>query len=746
MLLAVCCFLVFLSGAESKALTIFVKPTVQDGLQSAFDQARAAGTKDKTIDSVDIVLEPGVHRASKTLSITGEHTRNKISVYPSRADLGASVSGGIVVQGWTRDSLESPVGTAVWSAPLPPPLMQEKRDSFRLQAWRGDTRLTLARTETLEYVNASSNSFVAQPKQILPSYYDQANVQVVLYESWTASIHHIERIEEENHTVILTNPFNSQWANGASGRRYYLQNARELLTNVNEFYVDKIGGKMFYVTSATDNPNSGAQIILANTVELLKIEGESVDDPAKDVFWSNITFEHSSVEVDSCIQGTCDGQSAAFLTTSSVHLRFAQNIQFDQCSFVHTGGYAVWMDVGTSGSSVTNSAFHDLGAGGLRVGSSAHGLGVNMTQGNSLLNSILTDGGHVYQMGCGVLSQIAKNITISHNEISHFRYTGISTGWTWGFGVSDVENVLTTFNHIHHIGLGYLSDMGCVYTLGHQPGSQILNNLCHDVQSYNYGGWGYYTDEGSRDEVFRANIALRTKCAGHHQHYGTDNELENNIYFNVNVGDVVTPGRPKIYSDTCDSAIRSSQHARGPGCRPDTHPNRTENCCCFPGCDQGKCSSFSFLRNIVLQPKNYTGPFLGQTFKLGLDNFTFDNNVYWRMNSVDIGSELAWNASVGSDGKTLNGETFQSWQKESKKDIGSLVQNPEFSNLATFQLERNSPAYKLGFKAIDISKIGPPKHSRSGSPSFAKLPTDRMTAMGIKIFKYMSGHQLVEGI
>ena len=39
------------------------------------------------------------------------------------------------------------------------------------------------------------------------------------------------------------------------------------------------------------------------------------------------------------------------------------------------------------------------------------------------------------------------------------------------------------------------------------------------MQSYNYGGWGYYTDEGSRDEIFTNNIALRTKCAGHHQHY-----------------------------------------------------------------------------------------------------------------------------------------------------------------------------------------------------------------------------------
>jgi hypothetical protein len=33
--------------------------------------------------------------------------------------------------------------------------------------------------------------------------------------------------------------------------------------------------------------------------------------------------------------------------------------------------------------------------------------------------------------------------------------------------------------------------MGCVYTLGHQPGSKILNNYCSDVQSYNYGGWAF---------------------------------------------------------------------------------------------------------------------------------------------------------------------------------------------------------------------------------------------------------------
>ena len=75
--------------------------------------------------------------------------------------------------------------------------------------------------------------------------------------------------------------------------------------------------------------------------------------------------------------------------------------------------------------------------------------------------------------------------------------------------------------------------MGCVYTLGHQPNSRVLNNYCHDVQSYNYGGWAYYTDEGSRGLLFESNVAYRTKCAGHHQHYGTDNVLRNNLYYEV---------------------------------------------------------------------------------------------------------------------------------------------------------------------------------------------------------------------
>jgi hypothetical protein len=44
----------------------------------------------------------------------------------------------------------------------------------------------------------------------------------------------------------------------------------------------------------------------------------------------------------------------------------------------------------------------------------------------------------------------------------------------------------------------------------------IFMSMCLTSESM-AGGWAYYTDEGSRDELFENNIGTRTKCAGHHQ-------------------------------------------------------------------------------------------------------------------------------------------------------------------------------------------------------------------------------------
>jgi len=210
--------------------------------------------------------------------------------------------------------------------------------------------------------------------------------------------------------------------------------------------------------------------------------------------------------------------------------------------------------------------------------------------------------------------------------------------------------------------------MGCIYTLGRQPGTLLWNNVCHDVESYGYGGWGYYTDEGSSNITVQNNIVFHTKCAGFHQHYGTDNLIINNI--------IAFPGYVPCSMPGCDiAAIRSSQHPVGQ--------------------DQGSFSSFTFMRNIAYIDKS---DLFFSSVVIGFKNMTFDNNVYWNTVTHE-------NIKFGP---TQAPETFQQWQSEGK-DVHSIVVDPLFVDPTTFdfELQHNSPALTLGFVPISTSQVGP---------------------------------------
>ncbi len=249
------------------------------------------------------------------------------------------------------------------------------------------------------------------------------------------------------------------------------------------------------------------------------LAGASADAPVRGVVLENVTVAHAAADLEgSCAAGGCGGQSVSESTTAAVHARFAADCHLRGVEVAGTGAYGVWFDEGSVGCSVERSWLHDLGMGGVRVGSpdNAGSVAAEPTRNVSVLDCEIEDGGHVVPAGTGVLAQESYGTRVEHNHIHHLRYTGVSTGWTWGYMPDSDAGHTVGFNHIHDIFLDELSDGGCVYNLGRSPGTLIINNVCHDVNAYGYGGWGlcvYRAPRCGRPMRVHAHHAAAARCA-----------------------------------------------------------------------------------------------------------------------------------------------------------------------------------------------------------------------------------------
>lgn len=670
--LMLCCLvLTALAAAQAapNAVTLYVSPQGRDDWSGRLDRPRRdkadgplatlAGARDRvrvlrhggalTGKPVTVLVRGGVYPLAEPLVFTPDDsgTANAPVTYTAYPGEKPVLSGGHSITGWRT----TPNGLWVASVPRNGDHPWEFRQLFVGDARRPRTVLpregfyTIADAAAPSQAGKAVDGFHYSAGQFDPKWHALDDVEVRCYHIWSMSRMRVASLDEAGHLVRFTGTTCSTdyWAALPKGNRFQVENVLEALPDEpGAWYLDRQAGLVYYHPLPGERRESFAPVAPRLT-QLVRFEGGGEQALCvSDITLRGLSFQHADWTLApqgySCPQAEIQ-QPAAI---SAVGARLCR---LEGCEVAHIGAYAMEWGRGSQGNVLSRCRLHDLGAGGVKIGGfDPHAGEEDMARNNVVSHCRIFDGGQVHPAAIGVWIGQSPGNQILHNDIHDLYYTGVSVGWTWGYGPALAQNTLVAYNHIYNIGRGLLSDMGGIYTLGNQQGSRLSHNLIHNVQSFDYGGWGIYPDEGTTGLTVRDNIVYGCKAAGFHQHYGKDNVIANNIF----------------------ALNKEAQLART---RAEDH------------------LSFTFAHNIVywtqgdLLHGNWTG---GQ--------IAMDDNLYWK------GSGEA----VMFDKKTL-----ADWQGTGH-DVHSRIADPQFvaPQSGDFALRPGSPALALGFHPIDLTTVG----------------------------------------
>ncbi|HWQ91178.1 MAG TPA: right-handed parallel beta-helix repeat-containing protein [Clostridia bacterium] len=622
-----------------------------------------------------IYIKEGTYYLHKPIELTPEDSHLQIRAGQKESPI---LSGGRLIAGWRKSKAASKQGRSVWVADLP----EAARGRWEfVELWTNGKPATRARFPNRGYLSVGElPDKTAQwtdghfrfrvQKGDLDALEDLAGADAMVMTRWVESRLPVLGFEKADGVIRLSKRSVFQLS---PGDLYYLEGGLEMLDEPGEWCLDGRQGKLFYVPREGERLDT-LQAVAPVLSRILILKGRPEQGAyIRNVEFENLTFSHSEWN----FPGGFDQEStrpnvwpppekevggfaqAAIGVPGAVWGEGVRNSVFTKCRFQNLGGYGMELARGCSSNTIQQCEFMNLGAGGIRLGETVlRSDPREHSRGNVIRDCAIHHGGRMFHSAIGIWIGQSPDNEVTHNLIHDFYYTGISVGWTWGYGPTLATNNLVAFNHVHHIGVQsdgdgpILSDMGGIYTLGMQPGTRIVNNLWHDIAGFRYGGWGIYLDEGSSSILAESNVVYRTTHGGFHQHYGATNVVQNNVF----------------------AFARDHQVQRS---RPETH------------------SSFRFQKNIVLFD---SGVLFGGTWSGGCE---LNQNVYWDLRGKEV---------------PFPGTTLEKWRAEGR-DVHSLIVDPEFiaAGKNDFRLKTSSPALKLGFKPINLDSVGP-RDIPSGRP------------------------------
>jgi hypothetical protein len=472
------------------------------------------------------------------------------------------------------------------------------------------------------------------------------DIEALCFQQWSMGRERFLSVDPTTRVVAFTGPtWNAGWMGGLNrGNRYLLENVAEALTEPGEWYLDCQTRELTYIPLPGETPETS--VVVAPYLEhIVELAGDaSLGVEPEWLRFEGVAFEHTNwVTPDA---GWNFPQAEAAMP-AAVTCTDTRDCVWERCTFRQVAGYAIEFGRACKRNRVESCLMTDLGAGGVRIGELFYRADESQCASDQVIrNNLIRGGGRTHPAGMGIVIGGSPRNVVDHNEIADFYNTGISVGWSWGYGPSNAHDNLITANRIHRLGQGLTSDMGGIYTLGLHDGTVLRDNVIYDVSCYppGYGGWGIYFDEGTTHILAERNLVYGTSSGSLHQNYGKENVVRGNILALAATGQLQ----------------RSQVHDH---------------------------LAFTVEGNIIYWNG---GTLLGAAWPE--DQFRFDRNLYWDASGAEV---------------RFGNLSLAEWQALGR-DVHSRIADPLFVDPAhaDFALKPGSPALEMGFVPLTPEDAG----------------------------------------
>jgi len=465
---------------------------------------------------VRVLLRAGTYRIDRPLLIERKHVPSRGSL-TFVADGGLAVlSGGRAITGWRVGDDGS------WSVTIPD--AANGKWKFRELFVNGQRRWR-ARHPNAGYLRIDKafddkrSGFTFAEGDLSKDWTDGG--ELVFLHDWSTSRIPVRQVEHDSRRLTVAFPIGNRADHYNIDHfephpRYYLEDHAAFLDVPGEWLLGD-DGVLTYHPLSDEKPES-TEVVAPRAEALLIVNGDD-EGPVRNVHFQGIHFELCAWQLPE--QGFAASQATAYEQRGQEQSGGGRNfvpaaIQFENaenCSITHSrisrlGTSGVQFGSRTRNCRLEDCVLEDISGNGVNLGEDSRRT-VNgrpwwqaapeqAAAGNIVRHNRIERCGQQFYGAVAVWVGLARETQITHNEIAHHPYTGVSLGWMWNPTPTPAGENLVANNHIHHV-MQVLSDGGGIYTLGRQKGTKLTGNVIHDVP-LNAGraeSNGMFLDEGS---------------------------------------------------------------------------------------------------------------------------------------------------------------------------------------------------------------------------------------------------------